>query len=151
MYYSQSNAWGQQNQYQNQYYYNLIRDIEEYIQDELKDSRYYAILATKAPTERAKQLLMEFSKDEQMHAQNFMHAYFMLTGRRYHVPVIQDPIVPAYEEALKQRILAESGDFEKYGKQYLKAPNSYLRNLFYMTQVKEGQHAMRIPFLLHEK
>jgi len=129
----------------------LISNLEEYINDELSDSKYYEILAKKAPTQRSKELLMEFSKDEQMHAQNFMNAYFMLTGRMYHPPKVEDPKVPDdYIEALQQRILAETNDYKKYGEQYLKAPTAYLRDLFFMTRTSEAQHAMRIPYLIHE-
>lgn len=130
---------------------DLIRNLEEYIKDELTDSRYYELLAQKAPTQRAKDLLMEFSRDEKMHAQNFMNAYFMLTGRRYQPPKIEDPKVPDdFMEALQQRILAETNDYKKYGEQYLKAPTAYLRDLFFMTRTSEAQHAMRIPYLMHE-
>jgi Rubrerythrin. len=129
----------------------LIKSLEEYIKDELTDSRYYELLAQKAPTQKAKDLLMEFSKDEKMHAQDFMNAYFMLTGRRYQPPKIEDPKVPDdFMEALQQRILAETNDYKKYGEQYLKAPTAYLRNLFFMTRTSEAQHAMRIPYLMHE-
>lgn len=138
-----------------QYYHHvsqyLIRSLEEYIKDELTDSRYYELLAQKAPTQKAKNLLMEFSKDEKMHAQDFMNAYFMLTGRKYEPPKIEDPKVPDdFMEALQQRILAETNDYKKYGEQYLKAPTAYLRNLFFMTRTSEAQHAMKIPYLMHE-
>nr|WP_243426410.1 ferritin-like domain-containing protein [Caldicoprobacter guelmensis] len=130
---------------------DLIRNLEEYIKDELTDSRYYELLAQKAPTQRAKDLLMEFSRDEKMHAQNFMSAYCMLTGRRYQPPKIEDPKVPDdFMEALQQRILAETNDYKKYGEEYLRAPNAYLRDLFFMTRTSEAQHAMRIPYLMHE-
>ncbi|WP_252226945.1 ferritin-like domain-containing protein [Caldicoprobacter algeriensis] len=129
----------------------LIRSLEEYIKDELTDSRYYELLAQKAPTQRAKDLFMEFSKDEKMHAQDFMNAYFMLTGRRYQPPKIEDPKVPDdFMEALQQRILAETNDYKKYGERYLKAHTAYLRDLFFMTRTSEAQHAMRIPYLMHE-
>jgi rubrerythrin len=60
-------------------------------------------------------------------------------------------MVPDYMEALKQRIMAETRDYQKYGKQYLCAPNAYYRNLFFETKTAEAQHAMRIPILLHEE
>lgn len=129
----------------------FVSDIQEYIDDELRDSRYYAILATKAPTERAIELLMEFSWDEQRHAQNFMNAYYMLTGRAYYPPMVQDPTVPDYEEALKERLLAETADYKKYGEKYLKACAPYLKDLFFMTRTVEAQHAMRIPLLMEEE
>ena len=130
---------------------SLIDDLEKYINSELKDSKYYEILAKKAPTKKAKDMLMEFSKDEFTHAQNFMNAYYSLTGRMYHPTEIQDPKVPDdCNKALKERIIAETDDYKEYGEQYLKAPTHYLQDLFFMTRTSEAQHAMRIPILLHE-
>lgn len=132
------------------YWPSLLTDLQEYIHDELKDSRYYAILAERAPTGRSKNLLIEFSEDEKMHARNFQNAYYMLAGR-YYQPTVEEPQVPAdFCEAIKVRILAESHDFKKYGEQYLKAPNRYLQDLFYMTRTYEGIHAMRMPILLSD-
>jgi len=129
---------------------NLIQNIEEYINDEIKDSKYYAILASKAPTQRAKDLLMEFSSDELKHSKNMMRAYCMITGKKYTPPVVEEPQVPSYNEALKVRILAETSDYKKYGEQYLKACVPWLKDLFYMTRTVEAQHAMRMPILKWE-
>jgi rubrerythrin len=131
--------------------YAMLNDIAEYIHDELSDSRYYAILATKAPTQRAKNLLLEFSKDEKTHAENFMKVYYTMTGNNYVLPEIAEPTVPDYMEAIKIRILAETGDYEKYGIKYLQAVNRCLKDLFFMTRTKEAQHAMRFPLLIAEK
>ncbi|NLO83130.1 MAG: ferritin-like domain-containing protein [Clostridiales bacterium] len=131
---------------------SLIDDLEKYINDELKDSKYYEMLANKAPTKKAKDILMEFSKDEYMHAQNFMNAYFSLTGRMYQPSNTDEPEMPDdYEKALKERIIAETDGYKEYGEQYLKAPTYYLQALFFMARTSEAQHAMRIPILLHEK
>ncbi len=132
------------------YSYILLKDLQEYIHDELKDCKYYAVLAAKAPTPRAKELLMEFSNDERMHARYFMNAYYMLTGQCYTPPVVEEPQVPDFCEALKVRIMAETHDYKKYGEQYLKAPNPYLKDLFFMARTVEAQHAMRMPILLSE-
>lgn len=139
------------NPYNGGFYENkLLQDLVEYIHDELKDSKYYAILGAKAPTPMARQLLTEFSNDELMHARNFMNAYYMLTGQVYSPPVVEEPIVPDYCQALKARILAETHDYKKYGEQYLKAKNPYLKDLFFMTRTVEAQHAMRMPILILE-
>ena len=128
-----------------------IDDLGKYINDELRDSKYYEILAKKAPTKKAEDLLMEFSKDEYMHAQNFMNAYYSLTGRMYQPENVEEPNVPDdFEKALKERILAETDSYKEYGEQYLKAPTTYLQALFFMTRTSEAQHAMRMPILLHE-
>lgn len=131
--------------------YALFNDIVEYINDEIGDSRYYAVLAAKAPTRRARELLMEFGMEEQHHAENFMRVYASMMGKFYNPPPRQEPQVPDYIEALKVRTLAESGDFEKYALKYRQAVNPCLRALFYMTQASEGKHAMRIPMLMAER
>lgn len=130
--------------------YALAPDLEEYVHDEMRDSRYYALLAEKAPTQRARDLLMEYSRDEMTHAHNFMSALYLLTGQTYYPPAVADPTVPEYEEALRERLLAETADYKKYGEKYLVACHSCLRNLFFMTRTVEAQHAMRIPLLMEE-
>ncbi len=133
------------------YYQQLTEDLEEYIQDELQDSAFYQELARLAPTALSKQIILEFSSDEKMHAKNFQETYRMLTGK-YYTPKPLEPIsIKNYESALKQRILAETKDYKKYGEQYLKAPTKYLQDLFFMTRTIEAQHAMRIPILFEEE
>ncbi len=133
------------------YYQQLILDLAEYIQDELQDSYYYHHLAKKAPTERAKTIILEFSKDEKQHANNFQRAYMMLTGSYFNPSQLKPVTIDDYTESLKIRILAETDDYKKYGEQYLKAPTRYLQDLFYMTRTVEAQHAMRIPILFEEE
>lgn len=128
----------------------LISDIKEYIQDELGDSEYYKALANYAPTARARMILMDFSNDELGHAQNFMKAYKILTGKEYIIKSIPQPQIPDYKEAIKQRILAETKDYKKYGEHYLKAQTPFLKDLFFMTRTDEAVHAMRMPLLLAE-
>jgi rubrerythrin len=123
-------------------------DIAEYIADEMRDSRYYTILSAMAPTERGRDLLLEFSQDEWSHAQRLMRAYTMLTGRVYTPPMVEDPLVPEYYEALKVRILAETADYKKYGVKYLAACNPCLKDMFFMFRTDEAIHAMRMQILL---
>ena len=128
----------------------LISDLKEYIQDELYDSEYYKVLSNYAPTVRARMILMEMSNDEAGHAHNFMRAYKLLTGKDYIMKSVPRPQIPDYREAIKQRIIAETTDYKKYGEQYLKAKTPYLKDLFFMTRTDEAVHAMRMPLLLAE-
>lgn len=132
-------------------HYGLINDTKEYIQDELSDSLYYTELAKKAPTPRAKTILEEFSKDEKNHAQHFIQAYYLLTGMIYQPTPVKPPVIPEYEEALKQRIIAETNDYKKYGEKYLMVNIPALKDLFFMTRTDEAIHAMRIPILFEEE
>lgn len=130
--------------------YTLIMDIQEYIEDELHDSRYYALLAEKAPTSYARDMLMEFSREEQAHAGLFMRAYYLLTGSEYHLKIHKDPIVPDYIQALRDGIIAETTDYKKYGEQLQKVKSPYLQELFYKLRTEEAQLAMRMPLLLED-
>ncbi|QUH20016.1 ferritin-like domain-containing protein [Alkaliphilus sp. B6464] len=149
--YQSYNNYSNYNHNCNIYYMELIPRLEEYIQDELQDSAYYKTLAKLAPTQRAKDLIMEFSADEAMHAENFQRAYFMITGRYFMPQPLEPVVIEDYEEALKIRILAETKDYKKYGDEYLRAPNKYLKDLFFETRTVEAQHAMRIPILFEEE
>ena len=137
--------------YQNEYYKTLLQDLEEYIQDELQDSFYYQELAKSAPTNFARDIILEFSKDEKMHAQRFQEVYYMITGSYFTPKPLKPVVITDYEDSLKQRVLAETKDYGKYGEQYLKAPNKYLRYLFFRTRTVEAQHAMRISILFEEE
>lgn len=130
------------------YYDKLVESIETYIGNEINDSLFYCELSHKAPDTAAKSILIELSNDEKLHAQSFTQAYYYLTGRMY-VPQTPSQIdVPDYEEGLRSRILAETGDYKEYGKCYLEAHNEYLRNLFFVVKMAEARHAMRVPILL---
>lgn len=128
--------------------YQMVGDIAEYIHDEMSDSRYYALLAQQAPTQRAQDILMEFSRDEWNHSQKLMQAYYALTGQAYTPTAVQEPVIPAYEEALKVRVLAETHDYKKYGEKYLAACNHWLAEMFFMLRTDEAMHAMRMPILM---
>ena len=128
----------------------LIRDLQEYIQDELADSVYYQELARMAPTRLSQEILMGFSRDEKMHAENFMKEYCRLTGRKYKPHPVPPPVICDYEESLKQRILAETRDYQKYGEKYQIVSDPCLRRVFWDARTGEAQHAMRIPILFHE-
>lgn len=133
------------------YHQKIIDDIKEYICHELKDSIYYMELSLKAPTSLAKEILLRLSNDEKCHAESFMQAYYYLTGRMF-TPLIDDfPIIPDFEAALRNRMLAETNDYKKYGERYLEAPNKYLSNLFFLIKTVEAQHAMKIPILFEER
>lgn len=128
----------------------LICDLRNYIQDELKDSYYYQELARVAPTRMSQELLMEFSRDEKRHAENFMKEYHRLTGRKYKPDSVPPTRIIDYEQSLKQRIIEETNAYEEYGKVYQSVCDPCLRRMFWDARTDEAQHAMRIPILLHE-
>ncbi len=130
------------------YYTNLPSRLLEYIHDEISDSLYYRELANEAPNQRACELFMEFSRDEMQHAANFQDVYCQLTGMQPRIPPVELPQIPPYCEAIKARIMAESGDLVKYGEESVKAPDQMLRDLFYITSLIEGRHGLRLTTLM---
>ena len=130
------------------YYYNLPSRLLEYIHDEMSDSLYYQELANQAPNRRACELFTEFARDEAEHAANFRAAYCRLTGMQPVIPPVNPPRIPPYCEAIKARIMAESGDLVKYGEESANAPDQMLKNLFYVTSLIEGRHGLRLTTLM---
>ncbi len=127
---------------------DLPSRLLEYIHDEISDSLYYQELANEAPNQSARELFMEFSRDEAQHAANFRDVYSRLTGMQPMVPQVQPPQIAPYCEAIKVRIMAESGDLVKYGEESVKAPDQMLRDLFYITSLIEGRHGLRLTTLM---
>ena len=127
----------------------LIERLKEYVNDELSDSMYYDILSERAPNEQQMKLLLEFSSDEKTHAETFARAITMMTGKKYVLPFVNRPIIPSdYDEALRKRVINESGDFRKYGDEYLEATTPFLKNAFYKARTDENVHALRILDML---
>lgn len=138
------------------YYYKIISDIEKYIYEETAASKCYKELSITAPSRLSKEMLMGFSEDEQIHAENFKKAYYYLTGRiisskNTFLLIDSEAIdINNYGDSLKSRLLSETKDYKKYGEQYLNAPNKFLKDLFFVIKSAEAQHAMRIPVLFDE-
>ena len=127
----------------------LIERLKEYVNDELSDSMYYDILSERAPNEQQMKLLLEFSSDEKIHAETFARAITMMTGKKYVLPFVNRPIIPSdYDEALRKRVINESGDFRKYGDEYLEATTPFFKTAFYKARTDENVHALRILDML---
>lgn len=123
--------------------------LQMYINAELGDAALYRELSQKAPDEDDRQLLMEFADDEQSHAEMFKRIYRTLTGRSYH-PVVNPTVLSgSFTDILRGRILDESGDFRKYGEQYLLSEgNDMLQDAYYRARTDENVHALRLLYML---
>lgn len=126
----------------------LLNKIAEYIEDETNDSLFYYEMAKLTPIPQAQALLVSFAQDEANHATNFETLYRLLTGTNPPDIEIKQPRINSFEEAVRQRIIAESEDFKKYSIDYSNFHNPPICDLFYLTSVVEGQHAMRLTLLL---
>ncbi len=125
--------------------------LQMYINAELGDAALYRELAKDAPSENDRQLLLEFADDEQAHADEFKRIYRIMTGRSYY-PTVQPVVLNgSYQDILRDRVLDESGDFRKYGEQYIQTcQNNTLKNAYYRARTDENVHALRLLYLLSQ-
>lgn len=123
--------------------------LQTYIVAELSDAALYKELAKMAPNDEYKQLLMDFSKDEQSHADEFKLIYRMITGKKFSPTVNTTTIEDSFNDILRDRVLDESGDFRKYGEQYLNTTqNQILKDAYYRARTDENVHALRLLYML---
>lgn len=123
--------------------------LQMYINAELSDAALYRELSKIAPNDTDRQLLLEFSEDEQSHADEFKRIYRAMTGRSYH-PVVKPLVLTApFDAILRDRVIDESGDFRKYGEQYIQTTgNDMLKNAYYRARTDENVHALRLLSML---
>jgi rubrerythrin len=129
---------------------SMMEKLQTYITAELGDAQLYDELSGNAPSEDARQLLREFAEDERSHADEFKRLYREMTGRRFNPEVAPPVLNDSYSNILRDRVLDESGDFRKYGEQYLMTEPGELRDAFYRARTDEGVHAFRLLYLLNE-
>ena len=125
--------------------------LQNYIDAETVDAQLYRALSRIAPDEDARQLLMEFSEDEAGHAAEFRQIYKNLFGRNYSPEVKPPDISMPYRDMLLDRVIDESGDFRKYGQQYIVTLNPVLKNAYYTARTDENVHALRLLYLLSKE
>jgi len=123
--------------------------LETYIKAELGDAALYKELSKIAPNDEDRKLLLEFSADEQSHADEFKRIYTMLTRKTFN-PEIKMPVISdSYKNILRERVLDESGDFRKYGEQYLQENvNIMLKDAYYRARTDENVHALRLLYMI---
>lgn len=125
--------------------------LQTYITAEMKDAATYRELSKNAPNENDRQLLLGFAEDEQSHADNFKRIYKRMTGRSYNPDIPPIVFTEQYRDTLRDRVLDESGDFRKYGDQYLlTTQNDELKEAYYRARTDENVHALRLLYLLSE-
>lgn len=128
----------------------LPEKLEEFIKAELEDAAVYRQMAQIAPGTYGRQLLLEFAEDEQNHAQEFRDIYQYITGKKY-IPEIEPvQLHGTFPEMLRDRVLAESRDYQKYGREYAATTNPILRNAYEQARTDEATHALQLLYLLGE-
>ena len=126
-----------------------INNLKTYIAAEIQDSLLYTELAKIAPTLDDRTLLLEFAADEQAHADEFKHILRTITGQ-YFNPVPERIVINMpYRDILRDRVIDESGDFRKYGNEYIEVPHSSpLKRAYYRARTDENVHALRLLKML---
>ena len=73
----------------------------------------------------------------------------MLTRKTFN-PEIKMPVISdSYKNILRERVLDESGDFRKYGEQYLQENvNIMLKDAYYRARTDENVHALRLLYMI---
>lgn len=128
----------------------VVQNLESFIEAEMRDAELYTTLARQAPNENAREILTEIAEDEQGHSNEFKRIYRMLTGRRFTAQVNPIQLTDTYENILRERIIDESGDYRKYGEQYIMTrQNIPLSDAYFKAMLDENVHALRIIYLLN--
>jgi len=123
--------------------------LQMYINEESGAAALYRELAKVAPNDEYAQLLLEFAEDEQGHADTFRKIYRSMTGRSYTPEIRKPQLMGDFYDILHERILDESGDYRKYGEQYLLTTNNdMLKEAYYRARTDENVHALRLLYML---
>lgn len=127
----------------------MPKRLQSYINAELHDAELYKILAKSSPNEETRNILLRFADDEQKHADEFLRIYKMMTGYTFEpepLPVTENG---SFRSILKNRILDETKDSEKYRSEYLKtSDNFHLKRAFFNAFNDELRHAIEIIYIL---
>lgn len=124
-----------------------LQQLLEFINDEYRDYLYYNVLARKAPSGNARRVFRNIARDELAHARKFAAAYFLISGKRYMpTQATVEPVnVPStYNQALRDRYLAEISDARKYRDFANAVDDSCLKALALRISEDEQQHAQLI-------
>ena len=128
---------------------SIPEKLQTYIKAELGDAALYRELAKVAPTDVFKNLFLEFAYDEQSHADEFKKIYRTMTGKSFEPKIEPAVLDGSFRDILKDRILDESGDFRKYGEQYIQThQNMDLKRAYYRARTDENVHALRLLYML---
>lgn len=130
---------------------SITQKLQTYITAELGDAALYRELAQIAPNHKDRTLLLEFASDEQRHAEEFLWIYWSMTGNGFNPPIAPVQLEGSYRDILRDRVLDESGDFRKYGNEYIHTTSdSALKNAYDKAKTDENVHALRLLYLLSE-
>jgi len=126
-----------------------INKLEKYIKEELTDAALYKAMAESAPTPEDAELLNEFARDEEAHAQSFASVYRRVAGKNFTPSPFPESYALSYRDALRDRVLDESAAFGNYRDDWLSAPEiPEFKKALFRAGTDEAVHAMRLLYLL---
>ncbi|MDP4109789.1 MAG: ferritin-like domain-containing protein [Bacillota bacterium] len=125
--------------------------IRGYIDNEIYSSKYYELLARKAPSGKRKQTILKMSQDEIKHAKKLATAYFLATGNHYfsQPPGLYNRI-PPFRIALRERFKEEYAASAKYSKTAEETDDSLLQELLGSLAQDERRHAAELQEMIEE-
>ncbi len=132
--------------------YDLPEKIGQWINSELYNAQLYRVLSRSAPGDREKQILEEFSDDDQDTADTFMKMYKKMTGYRFipkPVPIKENG---SYRSVIRKRISDEIRMSKMYRNAYMNMQNNYpLRRIVFSAYHSCLEHAVTLLELLYDK
>ena len=127
-----------------------ITKLEKYITDEINDAYIYEELSKYAPSEDARNTLLDLSVDQKNNAMMFLSIYRDELLRDFK-PQIQ-PITATpetYFDLIKKQTLKEIADYRQFEKEYLQEnSNSRLKEAYYNTRTGSNVLALSLLYLL---
>lgn len=126
----------------------MPKKLQSYINAELHDAELYKILAKSSPNEETRNILLRFADDEQKHADEFLRIYKMMTGYTFEPEPLTVTENGSFRSILKNRVLDETKDSEKYRREYMKTDNYHLKRAFFNAFNDELRHAIEIIYIL---
>lgn len=127
----------------------IPKRLQEYINAELHDAELYRILAKSAPNEETRTILLRFAKNEQEHSDEFLRIYKLMTGYTFEPEPLPITESGSYRSILKNRILDETKDSDKYRREYMKINDNFkLKRAFFNAFNDELRHAIEIIYIL---
>ncbi len=127
----------------------VLQTQRAYIEAETKDAELYRELSKIAQNAEFRQLLLQFSDDEQLHADLFGSIYKKMTGKTYSPEIMKPVFTGSFFDILRERVIDESGDYRKYAEKYIDTQkNEALKDAYYRARTDENVHALRLLYML---
>lgn len=124
--------------------------LSGFIEEELRDRRYYLCFSRRAPA-TARRALREMGLDEERHARRLMALYQMHTGGCY-VPAVTSGgmTFPSYCQALQERYQEECGGAFHYTQAAEGTQDACLAAVFRELSADEMRHARTLLSLMEQ-